>query len=80
MSQHAILSKTLAVLSVSPSIETTTGDTMHQVVLGSYCEMSQEILNRLPPHARQTFVAAKEIGVNELIIYISLNLFQNSFC
>lgn len=65
-----IVAKTFSVININPVIELATGDNIYQVVFGEYADITQDILNRLPPPVRQAYASAKEIGVAHMILFI----------
>lgn len=65
-----ILTKTLSVVSINPVVEIATGDNIYQVVFGEYVDITQELLSRLPPTARQRSAFGKKIGISHLTLFI----------
>jgi hypothetical protein len=64
-----LVEKTLTVLSIAPTTELATGDQISQVTFGQNIDVTNEVISRIPPNARETFFA-KTIGVNEFVLFI----------
>ena len=68
-----IVDKTFIVTSVTVITELATGDLVYQVILGNYVKNTQEIMSRIPPNAREPFLASKNIAVNEISLLLNVD-------
>jgi hypothetical protein len=65
-----IIDKVLTVTSVNVLTELATGDLLYQVTFGYYIKNAPEIINRIPPNARESASTSKFVVINEVFLII----------
>ncbi len=63
-----VFERDVTAISVAPITELASGNSIYQVIFGNYIEATPEIIDRLPPQAKQGL--AKQIPITELTFFI----------
>ena len=66
------IEKILCVTGVTLLTEIVSGDFIYQVVFGYYTKNTPEILSRMPPETRGTFMG-NQIAINEMSLLVKTN-------